>query len=192
MIDPFNITIYHRTDSELQEFALFCACVAGKNSVFVSKYVNAMSDELGDNIIDALAQMSDHSLLAFLQNHRTGQYSRLVSAVRGLSRLNLRVCSLDDLLSIKGVGQKTARFFLLHSRKDVNVAVLDTHILRWMRHQGVSTPSATPTSVVLYKKLEAEYHHLRSAFFPNLTPAQADLEIWTNMRALNKGIELCA
>lgn len=31
---------------------------------------------------------------------------------------------------------KTSRFFLLHSRENIKVAVLDTHIIKWLSHIG--------------------------------------------------------
>ena len=40
MIDPFKITNFKRTDEELEEFWLFCLCVAGKTASIVANLHN--------------------------------------------------------------------------------------------------------------------------------------------------------
>ena len=37
MIDPYKITNYNRTESQLQEFLLFCILVAGKTAYIQAK-----------------------------------------------------------------------------------------------------------------------------------------------------------
>lgn len=86
----------------------------------------------------------------------------------------LRTCDAEDLESFPGIGPKTARFFLLHSRPDVECAVLDRHILRWMG-QYMKVPNATPTGE-RYRELERAF--LSHARRLGKTPAQLDLDIW--------------
>ena len=94
--------------------------------------------------------------------------------------LDLRTCSLEELLAIHGVGNKTARFFLLHSRRNCDYAVLDTHILAWMRDHGVEdAPKSTPTNLKVYKELENKYRIMSRLHYPHLSNAQIDLLIWT-------------
>lgn len=40
MVDPFNCTIFDRTDAELEEFVIFCLMVAGKNATTTSKLLS--------------------------------------------------------------------------------------------------------------------------------------------------------
>ena len=56
----------------------------------------------------------------------------------------LRTATLEQLLEIPGVGDKTARFFLLHSRKGEEVVPLDTHILKFVGKTFSDCPKITP------------------------------------------------
>ena len=89
---------------------------------------------------------------------------------------DLRTCTIDDLESIKGIGFKTSRIFLTSSREGVRHAVLDTHLLRWMRDQGIQNiPKITPGNRSKYLTIEA----LWLTMVPDgKTPAEFDLEIW--------------
>ena len=108
---------------------------------------------------------------------KLGQYNRLETAFRGVLTLkgDLKKVSVQDLESIKGIGSKTARFFILHSRKDARHAVLDVHILKWMREQGYDAPKQTPTKKK-YGMLEQIF--LTEAWKHEMTPADFDLMIW--------------
>ena len=70
-----------------------------------------------------------------------------------------------------------ARFFLLHSRPQCECAVLDTHILAWMRSKGIDAPAATPTGEK-YLFLERVFLNLAQSEFPLMSIAQIDLLIW--------------
>jgi thermostable 8-oxoguanine DNA glycosylase len=53
--------------------------------------------------------------------------------------------------------------------------VLDTHVLKWLREQGVAdVPSTTPAGRK-YAALEAEF---LNRVPPGMTPAAFDLEVW--------------
>ena len=56
----------------------------------------------------------------------------------------LRTATLEQLLEIPGVGDKTARFFLLHSRRGEEVVPLDTHILKFVGKTFSDCPKITP------------------------------------------------
>ena len=84
---------------------------------------------------------------------------------------------VDELVRVKGIGPKTARFFVMHSRRDQKVATLDVHILKWLREQGVErVPSQTPQNEVAYKRLEEKFLKLAKGLGKD--PAELDLEIW--------------
>ena len=121
--------------------------------------------------------MKDLKLLsAWLQMTKLGQYTRIYNALLGLIKLDLKACTVEDLESVHGIGPKTARFIIMHSRPNQRLATLDTHILRWMRDQGIEAPKATPQSQKLYKELEDKFLTLcdESA----ILPSQLDLKIW--------------
>lgn len=179
-IDPKNITNFQRTDEELESFIIFAIAVAGKKA---SKTADLIAKVLGEAKPDETPfefikriPLEDH-----LRFWRVGQYKRIVPAITGAMKLNLRTCTMADLLKIHGIGPKTANFFLLHSRPNHEGAVLDTHILRWMREvHGVKTPKQTPSGK-RYDELEALARELIGQSFPHLSLADADLFIWKMM-----------
>lgn len=89
----------------------------------------------------------------------------------------LQAFALFALLVAGKNSDVTARFFLLHSRRHVNVAVLDVHVLRWMRRFYEDAPTNTPQGLD-YVKWENLYCSLRTAYYPCMSAADADLMIW--------------
>lgn len=93
------------------------------------------------------------------------------------SNINLKTCSVEELEAIPWIGPKTARCFLVHSRKNVKYACLDTHVLHYLRDQGIDAPLSTPTGKK-YKYFENIF--LRLANEAKMSPAKFDLWIWNN------------
>jgi len=186
MIDPYNITNYNRTDFELQEWAIFCVMVAGKKSEPSADYADLLVDparEAGLTPFDYYKKNKDE-LEINLREIKCGQYTRITKAIEGLLELDLRTCSVDDLLAIKGIGFKTSRFFMLHSRRNITCAVIDTHVLKFLKeHKVDKVPDVTPTSKNKYVYLEKEYLKLAHKLYPNKPLAEVDLEIWSTYRA---------
>lgn len=185
VIDPKNITDYNRTDNELQTFWLFCILVAGKNSDTTSRALTKIILDLvpWDNPFDGIKRIGHEGLKDILQKHKTGQYNRIARAIWQSLEVDLKTCSVEDLTNIHGVGPKTARFFLLHSREFCDEIVLDTHILRWMREKcGIdNVPDNTPQNPQKYAELSAICKNLMEQNYPGLSLAKIDLLIWTEM-----------
>jgi thermostable 8-oxoguanine DNA glycosylase len=184
VIDPKNITHYNRTDDELQTFWIFCILVAGKNSDTTSRLVAKLLATRGDQTpFEFIRSFGVIEFRKYLISNRVGQYDRITRALYTSTRLNLRTCTRDDLMKIHGVGPKTARFFLLHTREFCDEIVLDTHILRWMREKcGVDdVPKNTPQNPRKYAGWAGLCKYLIEIHYPRLTLAQADLMIWTEM-----------
>ena len=183
-IDPKNITNFNRDTDELQAFWLFCMFVAGKNSDWASRCLKKLVDTADKGTFEgifkyfkSIGEVGVHNALVA---NKVGQYTRLTKGIMQSLDLDLRTCSLEDLLKIHGVGNKTARFFLLHTRRSGDYAVLDTHILAWMRDHGVeNAPKSTPTNLKVYEELENRYRMLSRLHYPHLSNAQIDLLIWT-------------
>ena len=186
MIDPTKITNFNRTEAELEEFLMFAILVAGKTAKTQAKKLDQFlstakkfglpSDTTPLQYLDYLAR--SNYLSSVMVNCKLGQYNRLETAFRGVLTFkgDLKKITAQDLESVKGIGSKTARFFILHSRPDANVAVLDTHILKWMSEQGYkSIPKATPPKK---KYAEIENLFLQEAIRHQMTPADLDLRIW--------------
>lgn len=92
-----------------------------------------------------------------------------------MNELNLKSCSVDDLENIYGIGPKTARCFLIHSRPNMRFAGLDTHILKYLRGLGYEVPKTTPTGKK-YKEIEQIFLNLVDKSGKSV--AEFDLEIW--------------
>ena len=178
MIDPDSITNYAYTKPKLEAFWLFCLVVAGKTARTQARLLEAFLDGLegGGTPFDRLtwAVIKD-DLETHLRASKLGQYNRLSRAFRESLSLDLRTCTLEQLETIHGVGPKTARLFLMHSRPGMRYAAIDTHILKLLREHGYDAPKATPTGKK-YQELEEAF--LVLADKSGMTPADFDLTVW--------------
>ena len=179
LIDPKKITNFTRTTAELQSFFLFGLFCAGKNSDYAAKCLaRLLHNNDGETPFEVLKGLGETGIYNTLLASRIGQYNRLTKAIMSAVDLDLATCTLQDLMSVHGVGQKTARFFLLHTRPDCQCAVLDTHILKWLRDNEVDAPTSTPTSIKQYMELEKQFLFLARENFPFMSIADVDLTLW--------------
>lgn len=173
MIDPNQVTNFNRTSAELQEFILFCSVVAGKSARQQAHKLNWFLDTGTGEPFEKIERMD---LMQRLKESKLGQYNRLHTVFQEIVYLDLAHCTVEELEAIPGIGKKTSRFFLLHSRPNQNLAVLDTHILAWMKSIGYKNiPKATPTGN-RYRIIEQWF--LNEAKKRKMTPADLDLQIW--------------
>lgn len=202
-VDPFNITKYERTEAELEEFLLFCVAVCGHQASSTSKALDKfLSYKLEhDSPFNHVRRILDRPMEPFNGEGPAEYGIRIFNNWRKIKRalgeagigcktkvgrsfwelvysgLNLRTCTVEDLEKIYGIGMKTSRFFIMHSRKDINnVAVLDVHVLRWLAGLGYKVPRSTPASKSQYLKLEKIF--LTHAHQSGKSVAEFDLEIW--------------
>lgn len=177
MIDPFNVTNYYRSDAELEEWWLFSTLVAGKTAVVQARLLERFLNSLpGSTPFQKIKDASENgTLLHSMKHERVGQYSRLERCWKESLSLDLRNDPLEKFESVYGVGPKTARMFLMHSRRNQPYAALDTHILKYLDSQGWSVPKTTPSGK---KYAELEKAFLYHAAEHIMTPADFDLMIW--------------
>jgi len=193
MIIPEKITNYNRTQAELEEFLIFAIIVAGKTAKTQAQKLDSFlcnhplkNGTLNEkkhspfDFIQALISLDFHDLNMlglWMKDCKLGQYKRLDKAFRGILQFKgkLDSVSVEELESIEGIGSKTSRFFLLHSRPNQKLAVLDTHILKYMAAQGYSVPKTTPNKKK-YKQIEDDF--LYECRILRKNPAELDLEIW--------------
>mgnify|MGYP003141511906 CR=1 FL=1 len=195
-VNPTDITHFDRDTNQLESFWLFCMFVAGKNSDYASRcltrliHAAKLGEDVGyDGVFNYFKDLGRDGVHNALVASKVGQYSRLTKGVMESLDLDLRTCTLDDLLNIHGVGNKTARFFLLHTREGCEYAVLDTHILAWLRDNGVEdAPRNTPTNSNKYKELEKQFRYLSRLRYPFLSDAKIDLLIWSQQSGRTEGI----
>lgn len=181
MIDPTDVTKFDRTDAELEEFWLFCICVAGKTAVQMAEkldtFLNASRLYKSSSPFQVIRELiADDDLEDMLKLTKMGQYTKLVKAFTQSLALNLRTATVADFEAIDGVGAKTARYFLLHTRANQRIACLDTHVVRHMRDLGLTEQKGTPPSGPKYKALEEQFLALADA--AKMSPADFDLMIW--------------
>lgn len=183
-IDPKNITKFDRSQEELEFFWLFCILVAGKNADWASlKLLDLFKNKPEDQTPFEFLKTHLTDLNNILVANKVGQYRRIQKAIEQSLEVDLRTASVAELMEIHGVGPKTARFFILHTRADAECAVLDTHILKWMRglvDPIFEVPASTPP-INKYQTLEFVAIKLMKTHFPNISLAEADLLIWTKM-----------
>lgn len=192
MIDPINITNYNLTIDELEEHILFWVFAAGHNAISTAKGIDRFLEmtcntkEFRHPFPDLYTVSNAYGwdfVTTALGKSGLGCWRRKSRTVKELVnkcyRLNLRTCSTDDLEGIWGIGPKTARCFILHTRENARVAGLDTHVLKFLNDQGIPAPKHTPTGNK-YKLLEQEF--LKLCDNAGKTPAVYDLEIWNKYR----------
>lgn len=187
MIDPTKITNYNLTVPQLEETILWWVCAAGKKGIpaakALDKLLNTLFHEYGGKTPFEHIRYTKTGNLAFhMKESGIGNYTQKSNTFHLLaaSNLNLQTCSLQELLSIKGIGPKTARAFLVHSRPNQKVAALDTHLLKFLRHQGIMAPKSTPPSGKKYFSLESAF--ISICDLRGLSYADTDLAIWNHYR----------
>lgn len=191
MVNPRQITDFNRTTDQLQEFLLFAICVAGKNSRIqaqklddflrlITNSYTAHNKYLPRDYFHAMRWAGGKGIDKWLRVVRMGQYNRIGKAFHAIACDNpdLRVITLEGLERVKGVGLKTSRFFMLHTWERAKCAVLDTHILKYLRDCGYDVPKSTPQSIKVYRKWESTFLYLYWPFRKELTLAEFDLKIW--------------
>lgn len=193
MIDPNKVTNAARTRAELEEFLLFCVVVAGKNADQQSRKLERF---LGGRSPFAHIRASDRAgvLLARLKEVRLGKYSVLVRCMRELaaSGIDLGACTWQELTKFPGIGIKTAKFFVLHSRAGQMHGVLDTHVLAWMGEhwapdgpRRLPVPGHSPQDPRAYRFWETVYFGMVAARHHGASSvdwARFDLDLWRERR----------
>jgi thermostable 8-oxoguanine DNA glycosylase len=184
MIDPEKVTNFKQTDKQLEEFILFWICAAGKNGRTAARCLDKfLADQVAmyqNNTPFAAILKADslYNLPELMKYCGIGCYTIKAKAFVELARagLDLRTCTVTDLESVFGIGPKTARCFLLHSRKNARVSGLDTHLLKHLRSLGYDAPKSTPSSMKKYLDLEKIVLMLSDK--AKMTPAAFDLMVW--------------
>lgn len=186
LVDPNDITDYGRSDAELQLVLLFWVAAAGKKATSAARSLSSLLEEgmqrfSVEEPFSIVLAYGD-SLAESMRRHGMGCYNNKSRCIRALalSGIDLKRCSVEDLESIPGIGPKTSRCFLMHSRRGVRHAGLDTHVLKYMRDLGFDVPKSTPTGRK-YAQIEAKF--LELADRSGMGVAEFDLDIWKRYSA---------
>ena len=184
MINPAEVTNYNRTQYELEEFILFCINVAGKKSaieapkleVFIERAKDITKETTPFNCIKKLIKLG--RLNEIMHWAKLSPYAQRYNSYVAVAKIkDLQTVTLNRLLQVPGIGLKTARFFLSHSREDFDEPMLDTHILRFLRDQGYAdAPKSTPTNENTYYYFANIFKNIARQLGKSVT--DLDLEIW--------------
>lgn len=165
---------------ELQYWILFTIAVAGKGAkVTEQKMIAFLRDEgrpLAWPFKIVQLYIYRDELDRKLKKHKLGKYTLLNKGFR--AALDLDLCNLDvpALQKVPGIGPKGARMIMMYGFPDQkDYAVLDTHVLKWMRAHGYEVPDATPSGKQ-YEKIE--HWVIAEARARNMSPRQFDTWIW--------------
>jgi hypothetical protein len=208
VIDPSNITQFNCTRPKLEELILFWVCAAGKNGKTAARCLDRFlkkwraESRLGGIPITkrpspfyAIQYLHDiwrlDGVVEELRDHGIGCYNHKAKTFVDLaySGIDLKTCTVDELEEIKGIGPKTARCFLIHSRPNQRYAGLDTHVLKYMREKGYEVPKSTPSGK-RYREIERQF--LSLADEAGKTVAEFDLEIWNEYSTRRRPIQEAA
>jgi hypothetical protein len=185
MIDPTDVTKFDRTQAELEEWWLFSVLVAGKTAATQARLLERFLTSIpkkGSPFEKVASLASTGALEDHMKEARLGQYSRLVPCFTQSLALDLRNDPIEAFEAIHGVGPKTARMFLMHSRPNQRLAAIDTHVLKHLREKGFAAPKTTPPAGKLYRKLEEQF--LMLADEAGESPADYDLRVWKSYAAI--------
>lgn len=186
MLDVTDVTNFNRSDKELEEFLLFSCAVAGKTAKQISIALDRFLDDSQNPFKHIICLSKNNNLYKRIVDSRLGNHNKLNNLFYELanSGINLRTCWVDDLEAFKGIGPKTSRYFLLHTRRPEThifpIAAIDTHIQKWLKSLGYQCKS---------------YHEYEEAMFKEasqrgVTVADLDLSVW-NMMSSRSGTGEC-
>jgi hypothetical protein len=178
--DPYHVALVREpSEANRQAFLVFAMATAGKtNRVIVGKVRDFLAHAPRPLAFDSLrALVEEGRLEEAMRAVRLGRYRVLGDGYRYLaaSDLDLGTATFDQLMLIPAVGMKTARYLQVYGQ-GMDYAVLDVHVLRYLREErGVEAPRQTP-GYAHYMRLEAEF--LRAASELGMDPRELDDVVW--------------
>ena len=177
---------YQRNTTQLLEFLLWCTCIAGKSSATITPRFNNLIEQIPAK---KLIKSHGNTIINALKKHGIGQYNRLKKCWQEIAfgSINNRKCNSGaflkhaprhEITELHGIGLKTASFYIQCTRPLEDIAVLDTHILKWLKQEFAPypVPSSTPQDETEYIKLECMF--IGAAAYLNKSPAELDLALW--------------
>jgi hypothetical protein len=167
------------TRAQLEWRLIYTLVVAGKSARFandaVARLFAAVPEAFRRCPISWIGLTAKEHVLRIA---RTGNYVKLERALRLLaeSGLDLAIVTPGELERIPGIGPKTSRFFVTWTRPWERYAVIDRHVLTWLRSRGHQVPSTPPGELRSYTALEALF--IEEAEAAGETVRDLDLRVW--------------
>ena len=185
MVDPNNITQFSQSRAQLEETLLFWILASGKTAKTASKNLRKLLSEIyAETKISSPFQSIRHwyqkgnCLATLMKTCGIGCYNNKSKTFLQLaySNIDLFQCEPSELEAIYGIGMKTSRCFIIHSRKDAKYAGLDTHVLKFLKDLNYDVPKSTPASKKKYESIEKTFIKISDRL--NVSPGKLDLIIW--------------
>ena len=183
MIDPDNILNFAATTAELEELVLFWVAAAGHNAHSTARALERFLGPRCRSPFAKLRRLPADELPRRLQSCGFGCYTQRARSFRWLafSRLDLRTCTVEELVACPGIQWKTAKAFILYTRPGESHIIIDRHFLAYMREAGYrAVPKASPKAIKQYTYWELrgfdEARHLQ------LSPLEFDQRFWLARR----------
>lgn len=178
LVDPTKITKFDCTNEELELLILFWICAAGKNAMAASEGLDKLLSLINGHKKPFQTLRLTNDLPLKMKQCGIGCFNNKARSFIDLanSNLNLKTCQEYELENIFGIGLKTSRCFLMHSRKNSRFAGLDVHILHFLRDKGFDVPKSTPSSKKKYEFIQKIFINIADEL--NLPAAELDLKIW--------------
>lgn len=181
-VDSAKITNYNASKGELQALIIFWILAAGKTASSAERILLKLIP-FKNLPFEQLKKYSEKKLAEKLKSIGCGCYNNKAKTIYEIvnSNYDLKKCSIEDLEKIFGIGKKTSRAFILHSRKQAKCAVLDCHLLKYLNFLNFpQIPSKTPSNKNEYIRIEKYFLYVCRKL--NIHPANLDLEIWKLFR----------
>lgn len=172
---------------QLEWWILFTIAVAGKGAKQTEKKMRAFMD-----LAPPVSPFQRVRYMIYinrldenLHEVKLGKYKLFDKGFRAAVGLDLDLLersepmdALKMLSAIPGLGPKGSRMILQYAFPEHadRWAVLDTHILRWLREHGVNAPKSTPPEGPTYRELENTFKFM--AKDRHMSTRQLDTEIW--------------
>lgn len=181
MIDIRKLTNFNRNKKELEEFLIFCLFSAGKSIKKTAQYTNILFASV-TRPFEYLENLSSQNLLeSTLKVFKTGQYKRYTKAIQQItnSSIDLKNCTLKELSKLYAIGDRTARLFILHTKPNENLAVIDKHILNFFEKNDIDISLIKEQSINNADAYRlSENIILRYCRQLNMKPCDFDQKLW--------------
>jgi hypothetical protein len=179
-VDPFNLPSEPMSQGQLQYWILFSIAVAGKGAKVTEQKMVAFLEDEGRPLLSPFGIVKLYiergQLLSKLKKHKLGKYKLLDAGFREAIELDLDNLNVEKLDAVTGIGPKSARMIMMYGFPDQKeYAVLDTHVLKWLKAHGYDVPNATPDGKT-YDRLEKIV--LEEAAKHKMTARQFDTYVW--------------
>lgn len=183
----------NRTIREMEKFLLFAICVAGKTSPTTAKALDNLLSEPTKSIMSPMTFIYMQGP-EYLKDHGIGCYNQRYASIKSylmwiyIYKHSLQSSSLNELMLIKGVGNKTARFFLLYNFPFQPFAAVDVQILKVLRETHPDAPKATPSNEKVYRYWESKFIEDMGGYYDEFVDpqfyAKADFHGWEKGRKM--------